>query len=585
MNLLLSYLKQNWKLVASALFFAAINQCFSLLDPYITGRVVDKIIIPIKTLDKTAFFKLALFWLGASVFVTMVSRIAKNIQDYVTNVIIQKTGAAIYNDGLQHALKLPYHLFEDQRSGETLSILQKVRVDLEKLINNSIGLFFTGIVAIVFVFIYAFSVSPMIALVFFIAIFLIGIVSAYLGKRIKVMQSTIVKETTGLAGVTTESLRNIELIKSLGLVGQEVQRLNRATLKILGLELKKIKFIRSLNFLQGTTVQFTRTTIIFLCLYLIFGDQLKPGDYFTFLFYTFFIFGALQQIGDIIVIYREAEISMNNLENLMKTPLEEEPADAVNITSVDTVQFDNVSFKHKTAQSFAVQNISFKVRKGETIAFVGPSGSGKSTLVKLLMGLYKPENGKVLLNNLERAKIVLESLQQKTGFVTQDAQLFAGSIKDNLKFVNPTASDEQMIEVLRQAKCLNLMERASNGLDTLIGEGGVKISGGEKQRLSIARALLRKPELLVFDEATSALDSLTEEAISATVKEISNKGDLLTVLIAHRLSTIMHADTIYVLEKGEIVEQGTHASLLELKGLYYAMWRQQIGERKHHEFA
>jgi len=584
-KLLITYLKKNWKLVISALFFAAINQIFSLLDPYITGRVVDEIIIPIKDLSREQFFKLALYWLGGSVFVTLVSRTAKNIQDYVTNVIIQKTGASIYNDGLQHALKVPYNLFEDQSSGETLSVLQKVRIDIERLINNGIGLFFTGIVAIVFVFVYAFSVSPIIALVFFIAIVTIGLVSAYLGKRIKKMQQTIVKETTGLAGVTTESLRNIELIKSLGLVGQEVKRLNRATLKILGLELKKIKFIRSLNFVQGTTVQLTRTTIIFLCLYLIFGDKLQAGDYFTFLFYTFFIFGALQQIGDIIIIYREAEISLNNLDKLLQTPLEHEPADAVNIDTVENVIFENVSFIHKTAGSYAVKDISFEVKKGETIAFVGPSGAGKSTLVKLLMGLYKPAQGKVLLNKLPRERIRLESLQQKTGFVTQDAQLFAGSIKDNLRFVNPNATDDQMIKALKDAKCFNIMDRAESGLDTLIGEGGVKISGGEKQRLSIARALLRSPELLVFDEATSALDSLTEEAISATVREVSKGGDLLVVLIAHRLSTIMHSDRIYVLEKGEIVEEGSHDTLLELKGLYYAMWRQQIGERKHHEYA
>lgn len=581
MELLKLYLKKNWRLVIWALVLAAFNQVFSLLDPWITGNIVDEIIVPIHELGREQFFKLAFFWLGCSVGATFVSRLAKNIQDYVTNVIIQKTGASIYNDGLQHALKLPYAQFEDQRSGETLSILQKVRVDLEKLINNGIGLFFTGLVTIIFVFIYALSVSPLIALVFFVAVFIIGIVSTYLGKRIKKMQGTIVKETTGLAGVTTESLRNIELIKSLGLITQEVKRLNIANLKILGLELKKIKFIRSLSFMQGTIVQFTRTSIVFICLYLIFGKQLSAGDYFTFLFYTFFIFNTLQQLGNIILVYREAEISLNNLENLMNTPLEIEPSDAVPINAVNEILFRNVSFKHKSSNNFAVQNIDFKVRKGETIAFVGPSGAGKSTLVKLLMGLYNPVEGEILFNDLQRKKIKLESLQQKTGFVTQDAQLFAGSIRDNLRFVNQEATDAELLEVLDYARCHNILDRANEGLDTLIGEGGVKISGGEKQRLSIARALLRNPELLVFDEATSALDSITEEAISKTVKDISGKGDLLVVLIAHRLSTIMHADRIYVLEKGVIVESGKHEQLLDQKGLYYAMWRQQIGERKH----
>jgi ATP-binding cassette, subfamily B, bacterial len=166
------------------------------------------------------------------------------------------------------------------------------------------------------------------------------------------------------------------------------------------------------------------------------------------------------------------------------------------------------------------------------------------------------------------------------GFVTQDTNLFSGTIKENLLFVNPDATDAQLNDVLNKASCTNLMQRAENGLDTMIGEGGLKLSGGEKQRLSIARALLRQPHLLIFDEATSALDSLTEEEITDTIKEITIGREQITILIAHRLSTIMHADRIYVLEKGIVVETGSHQQLLEEKGLYYAMWRQQIGERK-----
>ena len=147
-------------------------------------------------------------------------------------------------------------------------------------------------------------------------------------------------------------------------------------------------------------------------------------------------------------------------------------------------------------------------------------------------------------------------------------------------FVNPDASDEDILDALQKASCNNLLTRADNGLDTLIGEGGIKVSGGEKQRLSIARALLRHPHLLIFDEATSSLDSLTEEEITNTIKQVSSQQEQITILIAHRLSTIMHADRIYVLEKGEVVETGTHENLISQMGLYYAMWRQQIGERK-----
>jgi len=211
---------------------------------------------------------------------------------------------------------------------------------------------------------------------------------------------------------------------------------------------------------------------------------------------------------------------------------------------------------------------------------VGPSGSGKTTLMKLLVGLYRPQQGKILYNNLDETVINFEDLRNQIGFVTQDTQLFSGTIKENLVFVNPTATHDDLIDVLHKASCYNLLSRAEKGLDTMIGEGGLKLSGGEKQRLSIARALLRRPRLLIFDEATSSLDSITEEEITQTIRDVSSQRNQITILIAHRLSTIMHADRIYVLEKGEVVETGTHESLLEEKGLYYAMWRQQIGERK-----
>jgi len=239
-----------------------------------------------------------------------------------------------------------------------------------------------------------------------------------------------------------------------------------------------------------------------------------------------------------------------------------------------------VSFQHLTAGQKAIDGISFEAQMGETIAFVGPSGSGKSTLMKLLVGLYRPQEGAILYNGLDENKINFDDLRSQIGFVTQETNLFSGSIKENLLFVQPDATEQELLDALNKASCHNLLQRADKGINTMIGEGGLKLSGGEKQRISIARALLRKPRLLIFDEATSALDSLTEEEITNTIRSISSSGEQICILIAHRLSTIMHADRIYVLEKGKVVETGTHQKLNEEKGLYYAMWRQQIGERK-----
>lgn len=579
MNVLTSYLKKHKWVVVTALFLAAINIGFSLLDPYITGRIVDKVIEQRDKLQYGEYISTVLKLIGLAIGVAMVSRIAKNFQDYYTNIITQKVGAEMYADGLKHSLELPYQVFEDQRSGETLGILQKVRLDCEKFVTSFIGILFVSLVGMVFVIVYSVSVSYKVTLVYFAAIPVIALVSTLMSRKIKRIQKTIVSETTALAGSTTESLRNIELVKSLGLAKQEIERLNKTTYKILDLELRKVKYVRSMSFVQGTTVNFVRSVMVVVLLILIFHQTISPGQYFSFLFYSFFLFNPLQELGNVILAWREAEVSLGNFKRILSIPIDAKPEKPVLLESVRKLSFNNVSFKHLTANRNALNNISFETEVGETIAFVGPSGSGKTTLVKLLVGLYQPLEGDILYNDIPSKEIDLDELREKVGFVTQDTQLFSGTIRENLLFVRPNATDEECMEALQRAACQTLLARAPQGLSTVIGEGGVKVSGGEKQRLSIARALLRRPDLLVFDEATSSLDSITEEEITETIRDVSVLKDHVTILIAHRLSTIMHADTIYVLEKGHIVESGRHEELLLQKGLYYAMWRQQIGEK------
>ncbi|MES2875224.1 MAG: ABC transporter ATP-binding protein [Bacteroidota bacterium] len=579
MKLLAEYLKNYKGLIALALLLAAINQIFSLLDPWIFRKIIDTYVTRYKEYTTQEFFKGAGLLILAAMGVAMVSRIAKNFQDYYVNVITQRLGAKIYSDGLAHSLELPYSVFEDQRSGETLGILQKVRTDTEKLIAAFINIVFTSLVGVTFVFIYAINIHWSIAVVYMSVIPVLGIISSVLSKKIKVVQKLIVSETTSLAGSTTESLRNIELVKSLGLSSQEIKRLNGVTDKILKLELRKVKYVRSLSFIQGTLVNLLRNGILLLMLYLIFAGRISVGEFFSLFIYSFFIFGPLQELGNIINIYRETEVSLENFKGILNTPKEKKPASPAKIGRIDSLRFDTVSFKHQSANRYALENITFRTQAGETIAFVGPSGSGKTTLVKLLVGLYHPSSGEVLYNNVSGTDINLDELREKIGFVTQDTQLFSGTIRENLLFVRPDATDEECMRVLHKAACQNLLARADKGLDTVIGEGGVKVSGGEKQRLSIARALLRKPNILVFDEATSSLDSITEEEITETIRDVSVISDHITILIAHRLSTIMHADKIFVLEKGHIIESGRHEELLLEKGLYYAMWRQQIGEK------
>ncbi|TCJ14386.1 ABC transporter ATP-binding protein [Flaviaesturariibacter flavus] len=604
MKILLHYLKPYKWMVAVVLFLAAVNISFSLLDPIIFGKLIKLAsyqhkpptghtafswhdflftrteLPPLKAGGDPIIIYGVVWLLGASITVAMISRIAKNFQDYFLQVIIQKFGAKVFTDGLKHSMKLPYAEFEDQRSGETLSILQKVRTDTEKFISNFVNILFTVVVGIVIVATFAAHLSGWLPVVYFGGVAILMFISNKLSKKIKTIQKTIVSQTTALAGSTTESLRNIELVKSLGLTNQEVDRLNNNTYKILGLELTKVKRIRSIGFIQGTFVNTLRQVILFLLMWLIFRNKMDEGDLVTMQIFSFFIFGPLQDIGNIIVSYREAETSLHNFQTLMQKESEKQPDNPRPLGAIRELEFRNVGFQHRTAQHKAIDGISFDARNGETVAFVGPSGSGKSTLMKLLVGLYRPQEGGIYYNGMDENSIVFDDLRNQIGFVTQDTQLFAGTIRENLMFVNPAATEADLQEALHKAACDYLLSRAEKGIDTVIGEGGLKLSGGEKQRLSIARALLRKPRVMLFDEATSALDSITEEEITETIRELSSQREQITILIAHRLSTIMHADRIYVLERGVVAETGNHESLLAEKGLYYAMWRQQIGERK-----
>jgi len=581
-------------MVALLLLLSGINIGFSLIDPILLGKLVNLANDYAANAQDYNFNRFFLSFeenphygvaalLLTSIGVAMISRIAKAFQDYLLTRITQQFGATVFTEGLQHAMRLPYQEFEDARSGETLSVLQKVRTDTEKFVASFINILFPVIVGILFVAIYAAAIHWSLPLIYFGGIFFLTLISNLLSKKVKSIQKKIVGETTALAGATTESLRNIELVKSLGLTTQEVNRLNQNTFKILGLELTKVKRVRSISFVQGTFVNTLRQVILFMLMWLIFREKMNAGQLVTMQIFSFFVFGPLQEIGNIILTYREAQASLENFGQLMEKKPEPEPASPTPLGAIHQLAFDNVLFRNREGGQPAVNGISFEARRGETIAFVGPSGSGKTTLMKLLVGLYRPQEGTIYFNNTPESSIQFQEVRDQIGFVTQDTQLFSGTIRENLLFVRPNATEQELTEVINQTACQNLIHRSAEGLDARIGEGGLKLSGGEKQRLSIARALLRNPRLLLFDEATSALDSMTEEEINNTIRHVSQRGEQITILIAHRLSTILHADRIYVLEKGDIVETGTHQQLLEEKGLYFAMWRQQIGERKNNQ--
>ena len=580
MKILWSYLRPHRWLIILSLSLAGVAQLLTLVDPIIFGKIIDEYATNPGAKSENELVKGVSFWLGIAVVIALLARLAKTFQDYVMRLVVQKFGMEIFNDGLKQTLRLSFEEFEGQRSGETLSVLQKVRTDTERFINSFINILFSSVIGLGFLIWYAITKHWLLIPVFVIGVLVLGGLTGLLSKKIKTLQRSINRETNQMSGAITESLRNIELVKSLGLTYPEIKRLREHTKKIFDLEMMKVKKVRTLSFFQSSALTLLKQSILFILLWLIFRDVLTTGELISMQFISTTIFGPLQDLGNIILSYREAEASLRNFDKLMKQPVETRPEEPIEIGKLTTLSFNDVVFRHKTASHNAIDDISFTVKNGETIAFVGPSGSGKSTLVKLLVGLYKPVSGQISFNNISATDIRYNEIRRQIGFVTQETQLFFGTIRDNLLFVKSSATDKEMLEALHKASCDGMLSRSGKGLDTMLGEGGMKLSGGERQRIAIARALLRNPGLMIFDEATSALDSLTEEAITETIKEISVLHDPITILIAHRLSTIMHADVIYVLEKGKIVESGSHSNLVDKRGLYYAMWRQQIGERR-----
>lgn len=579
MKTLWKYLKPQQKLIFGSLILATVAQLLSLIDPIIFGKIIDDYAThPIVNTEKE-LVRGVLFWLLIAIGIALLSRLAKAWQDYTTKRAVAKFGKQIFDDGLKQTLRLTFQEFEESRSGETLSVLQKVKTDTERFVSSFINIVFSSAIGIGFLIYYSVTKNWLLIPVFLIGIVVLGSLTGLLSKKIKTIQRSINRETNSMSGIITESLRNIELVKSLGLTFPEIRRLKKLTEKIYRLEMEKVRKTRTLSFLQGTSLNILKQSILFILLWLIFRKVLSTGELIAMQFISTTIFAPLQNLGNIILQYREVDASVRSFDKLMQRPIERRPHEPLDFGALQRLRFDNVVFRHRTASFNSIDHISFEANTGETIAFVGPSGAGKSTLVKLLVGLYYPGEGHIFFNDFDSKDIRYNQLRRQIGFVTQDTQLFAGTIKDNLLFVKPDATDEEMRNALHKAAVDYLLKKTPKGMDTLLGENGMKLSGGEKQRISIARALLRQPRLLIFDEATSALDSLTEESITNTIRGISLDKQQITILIAHRLSTIMHADTIYVLEKGSIAEKGKHSQLLKQKGLYYAMWRQQVGER------
>jgi ATP-binding cassette subfamily B protein len=573
------YLRPHARLLGLTLVLAGTAQLLALVDPLIFGHVVDRYVLAPAGRSEGELVRGALGWLLVAAGVALLARVAGGVQEYLLRLLTQRVGREMFDDGLRRTLRLSFQEMGDRSSGERAALLQKVRTDTERFLAAAVNVLYTSLVGVGFLVWFGVTRHWLLIPVFSLGVLGLGGLTGLLSRRIKRTQRAIVGETARMLGAITESLRNVEIVKSLGLTRQEFLRLQGYTRRIFDLEMEKVRKVRGLTVLQGTLVHLLRQSVLFVLLWLVFRGALSPGELVALQLVLNTVFGPLQRLGSVILNYREAEGSLQVFDQLMAGPVEQRPEDPVEIGDIGSLRFDDVVFRYRDATENAIDHVSFDVRLGETVAFVGPSGSGKSTLVRLLLGLYPATEGVISIDGVPVSELRYNRIRRQIGFVAQDTQLFSGTIRENLRFVKPDATDEEMTSALLRASAGPLLERSPQGLDTRLGEGGLRVSGGERQRLAIARALLRRPRLFLFDEATSSLDSITERDVTAAVREVSGQRQHMVILIAHRLGTVAHADRIHVLERGRVVETGSHDALVAERGLYYAMWRQQIGER------
>ena len=577
------YIKKYRKIFVWVLILATINQIFSLLDPQIFRLILDNYVTKLDTfLVDDAWRRLFLQWVGvlmlASLGIPMVSRVAKNFQDYFANNLSQLIGMDLYQRTIKHAFSLPFAYFEDNSSWQILDKISRARQDIQKFLTLAINTAFLSIISLIFIVIYVFNVSRQLGSALLLIFPIMWYFTFRLAKKIRWIQQNINTQSARLAWSTTETIRNMSLIKILWLQQQEYDRLEWTNQEVLELELTKIKKLRILEFVQWTMINFIRVGLTAGMIYLIYTRAISVGQFFSIFVYSFILFGWLAQAGEVVKSYQEAQWAHDLLEEIMNYESESSSAHYPIIDHVDHISAQHISFWY--TDTLVLQDVSFEFEQGKTYAFVGPSWSGKSSIIKLLCWLYPISDGKLVINNTPIWHINKSAYQHRLGIVTQEPQLFSGSIYKNLEFISPDMTQMQADFVIKQAALQEFIAQLPDGIHTQIGEWWLKLSWGQKQRLAIARALLRKPDLLIFDEATSALDSITESEISQTIKDVATiNPHMITVLVAHRLSTIMHADQIYVLERGRIVEQGTHDMLIWVSWwLYAAMRRQQIWE-------
>tara|TARA_B100001109_G_scaffold84763_1_gene69185 strand:- start:127 stop:1890 length:1764 start_codon:yes stop_codon:yes gene_type:complete len=578
---LYKYAQQNQTKVKRGILYSILNKLFDLAPPVLIGVAIDIVVEGSDSFIGSFGFEDRRQQLIILAFITFVIWGLESIFDYVAAVtwrnIAQDLQHSLRTETFEKTLDLDLSFFENKSSGRLMAILNDDVNQMEQFLNEAANRLIqtaTTVIVIGGTFIY---ISPLVAVFAFIPIPVIIFGSYKFTQRIAERYSKIRDNVESLNAHLSNSITGVLTVKSFNRKDREYKRIDEASKEVKTANYEAIKLSAAFIPIIRIAILFGFTATLLIGGFLALDGQIKVAMYSVMLFITQRLLWPLTELGMIFDVYQKAMASFRRIINLKETkpliidgdtPLEE---------LKESIKFENLNFEY--VSNFPVlKDVNIEIMKGKTTAIVGSTGSGKSTLIKLILRFYEKNSGKIFFDNNEIESLVIDSLRSKIGLVSQDVFLFEGTVFENIAYGNIDASTEDVWNAARLSESDKFISELPNQENTIVGERGQKLSGGQRQRISIARAILKNPEILILDEATSAVDNETEAAIQESLETL--KEGRTVIAIAHRLSTIRNADLIYVLESGEIVEYGTHDELLNNQGVYAKLWDVQTGKIK-----
>jgi ATP-binding cassette, subfamily B, bacterial len=577
---LLQYSKTYRPQIWSAIAFTMLNQLCDLAPPYLIGLAVDSLVERDRSLIARLGITDAIGQLAILSVLTLVVWGLESLFQYLYDRLWRNLAQAIQHelriDAYSHVQTLEMEYFEDQSTGTLLSILNDDVNQLEEFLNSGardILQVSTIVLAVGITFLF---MAPQVAWYAMLPIPAIVWGSFTFQNRLTTAYTSVREAAADISDRLANNLSGIATIKSFTTEGYERDRVIQESDTYQRYNRKAIAYSTAFVPLIRLIIVIGFVTVLFLGGVEVSRDRLSVGTYSFMVFIVQQLLWPFADLAEVLDQYQRAMASVKRVMGLLDTPVMIETGDrALPLSTVrGEVQMQQVSFAYADRQPI-LQQLSLHIPAGANIGIAGATGSGKSTLVKLLLRFYEPQAGEILVDGLDIRSLSLHDLRRCIGWVSQDVFLFHGTVAENIAYGEFEASHDRIMQAAKLAEAHEFIEQLPQGYDTIVGERGQKLSGGQRQRLAIARALLKDPPILILDEATSAVDNETEAAIQRSLTRITQNRT--TIAIAHRLSTIRHSDRIYVMENGQIVEQGTHDELLALSSIYAGLWSVQSG--------